>query len=212
MELDSAHVRRPRNRAATQEALLASARHLLERDGVLTGVSLREVADDAGVNRGQIYQYFGSRRDLLRAALASMSKQRAQEGRAQFNTPFRVRRRRAFEKALSRRAEVRLEALLAIDGETQLGLFPILEEALAASRRDVETGELPPDSDVELLHVMTASTYLGYAIFREAFADETGISLADLDERARAVYDRMLDALAAGPVNPAKNAATTADG
>ena len=44
---------------------------LLERNGVLAGLNLRQVAEEAGVNRGLVYHYFGSRRDLLRAALRS---------------------------------------------------------------------------------------------------------------------------------------------
>ena len=38
----------------------------IERDGVLAGLNLQEVADEAGVNRGLVYRYFGSRRELLR--------------------------------------------------------------------------------------------------------------------------------------------------
>jgi len=39
----------------------------LNRDGVLAGLNLREVAAEAGINRGLGHHYFGSRRDLLRA-------------------------------------------------------------------------------------------------------------------------------------------------
>ena len=36
---------------------------------MLGGLNLREVAEAAGVNRGNIYHYFGSRQELLRAAI-----------------------------------------------------------------------------------------------------------------------------------------------
>ena len=54
---------RPRtpNRPATEAALQTAALDLLERNGVLAGLNLREVADEAGVNRGLVYHYFGTR-------------------------------------------------------------------------------------------------------------------------------------------------------
>lgn len=188
--------RRPRDREATEARLLDAALRLIESEGVLAGVTLSKVADEAGVNRGQIYQYFGTRRHLLRAALASMSRQRADE--ADFDRPFHVRRQAVFDKAIERNAEIRLDALLALDGDTDLGLFPVYDQAIDAIRRDVEVGDLPADTDVEMLHVLTASTYLGYAVFRDALAEETGIPLPELDSRARAAFDRIVDAIAAG--------------
>lgn len=187
--------RRPRDREATEARLLEAARRLLEREGVLAGVTLSKVADEAGVNRGQIYQYFGTRRQLLRAALASMSRQRAAE--ADFERPFRARRQAVFDKAIERNAEIRLDALLALDGDTDLGLFPVYDQAIEALERDVETGALPADADVEMLHVLTASTYLGYAVFREAMSAETGVPLTEMDDRARATFVRILDSVAA---------------
>lgn len=57
------------NRPATEAALQRAVIDLLERHGVLVGLNLPEVADEAGANRGLVYHYFGSRRDLLPAAL-----------------------------------------------------------------------------------------------------------------------------------------------
>src|SRR4051812_47457639 len=60
--------RRP-DREGTEAALLDAALELIERDGILAGLNMQETADAAGVNRGLIHHYFGSRRALLRAAL-----------------------------------------------------------------------------------------------------------------------------------------------
>src|SRR2546423_12837263 len=57
---------RPMDRARTEQALEDAALALLEREGVLAGLNLQKVADDAGVNRGLVYHYFGSRRGPLR--------------------------------------------------------------------------------------------------------------------------------------------------
>lgn len=67
------------DRAATEAALEEAALRSLERDGVLAGLNLREVAAEAGVNRGLVYRYFGSPRELLRAALRSDARRRSSE-------------------------------------------------------------------------------------------------------------------------------------
>ena len=62
-------VDRKRDRAATEQRLIESALELIRKNGVLAGLNLREVAAGAGVNRGNIYHYFGSRQELLRTAI-----------------------------------------------------------------------------------------------------------------------------------------------
>ena len=58
--------RRPRDPAATREAILEAARTRLAEDGP-EGLSLVEVAKLAGVNRGTAYQHFETREKLIKA-------------------------------------------------------------------------------------------------------------------------------------------------
>src|SRR6476659_4767260 len=58
--------RRPRDPAATREAILEAARTRLAIDGP-EGLSLSEVAHLAGVNRGTAYQHFETREKLIKA-------------------------------------------------------------------------------------------------------------------------------------------------
>lgn len=58
--------RRPRDPAATREVILEAARTRLAKDGP-EGLSLVEVANLAGVNRGTAYQHFESREKLIKA-------------------------------------------------------------------------------------------------------------------------------------------------
>jgi AcrR family transcriptional regulator len=58
-----------RSRAETERRLIDVALELIRDNGVLAGLNLRQVAEGAGVNRGNIYHYFGSRQELLRAAI-----------------------------------------------------------------------------------------------------------------------------------------------
>ena len=54
---------------STKELLENASLAMLNANGVLAGLNLREVAERAGVNRGLVYHHFGSRDQLLRSAL-----------------------------------------------------------------------------------------------------------------------------------------------
>jgi AcrR family transcriptional regulator len=65
---------RPRNAAATREAILLSARRAFARAG-FDGAGLREIAADAGVTAMLVNRYFGSKEGLFAEAIAaSMAK------------------------------------------------------------------------------------------------------------------------------------------
>ncbi|MEC3916898.1 TetR/AcrR family transcriptional regulator [Nocardia sp. CDC160] len=193
--------RRPRRRRGTREEteqeLFRAVLNLLERDGVLSGFTLREVAKEAGVNHGQIYQYFGTRRALLRAAISYLVERRRPEPESYWGQPFPERRLAMWRLALDNPELIRLESLLALDGDDELRMFPELARTRAALDRDCDTGVLPSDADGEVMHALTAATYLGYCVFREAFARDLGIPVDELDGRAAAVYERMVSGLAA---------------
>ena len=96
----------------------------------------REVADLAGVNRGNIYHYFGSRQELLRAAIARRfevigdSMLAAARG-----MPFVDRRILALR--LPGAQDSQLRALLSIDGDASVDPMPRYEEALGSYDRRV---------------------------------------------------------------------------
>ena len=79
------------DRAATEELRQDAALRLLDRDGVLSGLNLREVADEAGVNRGLVYHYFGSRAALQRRALRKTARERIGAISVARDMPFRER-------------------------------------------------------------------------------------------------------------------------
>lgn len=66
--------RKPRERdpVATRRAILAAARTILAKDGP-EGLSVAQVAMLAGINRGTAYQHFPDRKELLNAAIESVS-------------------------------------------------------------------------------------------------------------------------------------------
>lgn len=62
----AARTRAPRDRAATEERILASVGEVLARDG-FSGVGVNAIAKQAGVDKVLIYRYFGGLPELLRA-------------------------------------------------------------------------------------------------------------------------------------------------
>lgn len=186
---------RARDRDATEADLLRATLRLLERNGLLGGLSLQEVADEAGVNRSLIYQYFGSRRALLRAALGTTAWRRAEIFGAGRALPFAQRRKEVFRVAVDSSAVFKVEALLALDGDEELRLFPMLDKTIEDLERDKRSGELKPEADSLVMHALTAATYLGYGVFRENMARELAIPIAELDQRAIAVFAEMLAGL-----------------
>jgi AcrR family transcriptional regulator len=188
--------RRSRDRARTEADLLEAAFELLQRDGVFAGLNLQEVAERAGVNRGQIYQYFGDRRSLLRSAVAYHAREWAAGAKRHWEMPFAKRRRAMFDSALASKEVTRVEALLAIDGDPGYHAMPEIERTKTALERDLRSGELPADSDAVALHALMVAAYKGYIIFREPLARDIGIPVEQLDARVIAAQDQMLEILA----------------
>ena len=193
----AARRRRSRDRARTEADLLEAAFELFQRDGVFAGLNLQEVAERADVNRGQIYQYFGDRRSLLRSAVAYRAREWAAGAARHWEMPFARRRRAMFRHALARPEVAMVEALLAIDGDTAYRVMPEIERTRAALERDRQSGDLPADSDAVALHAFMVAAYKGYLVFRVPLARDLGVTVEDLDTRVLAVHDQVLDALAA---------------
>lgn len=186
--------RRPRDREATESDLLDAAWKLLHRDGVLAGLNLREVSDAAKVNRGLIYQYFGSRKALLRAVLRRGANASAADYAASRERSWTERRMQAWRMASRDRTLADVAALLALDGDNEFQLLPYIDETKALLQREQADGVLPADVDPVVLHALTVVTDVGYSIFRKALAHDLGMKLADLDSQA----ERAFHALVAG--------------
>lgn len=182
-------------RLSTERSLQDAALDQLRREGVLAGLNLSDVADDAGVNRGLVYHYFGSRRDLLRSALRRDARRRLTAVTAGSDLPLRPRMKRFIDTVLSHRDAVALTTLLVLDGDDQLRVMPLRAETRTHLRRDASQGLLDDDLDTDAVHATMVSLVWGYVLYREAFAREFGISAKRLDRGVREVFDRMLTGL-----------------
>jgi AcrR family transcriptional regulator len=187
------------NRAETERRLIDSALDLIRRNGVLAGLNLREVADGAGVNRGNIYHYFGSRRELLRAAITRRFEAVVESLIAdRRGVSFVERRLRAF-RSIEKSQDSELRALLVIDGDETVDPMPRFEIALSSLRQDVIDGDIDRAHDLEALQVALSALQRGYSIFREPYAKRIDADADDLDKRIAKIIRAWLEAMSEPP-------------
>lgn len=176
--------------------MLEVARQIIERDGVLAGLNLREVADRAEVTRALIYQYFGDRQGLLRAALGEQEWFGAsvftEQGRRK---PFHENRMDAMRTATEHARFLQLEVLRVIDRDPDVRLIKRLPEVLESLERYQAEGELTRELDPVAVLLVTGALYRGWAILREQFAAEVGLEVGELDRETLKVFDAMLRAV-----------------
>ncbi|WP_029089370.1 TetR/AcrR family transcriptional regulator [Brevibacterium album] len=170
-----------------------AALQLLKQDGVLAGLNLREVADLAGINRGLVYHYFGSRGELLRSALRRNSERRS----ASYWQPgeslgFANRIDRLFRQTIRNAEQLRLVMLLLLDGRMKVRLMPRREQTQRDLEYDQAVGNVPADLDPIALHAMVQSMLMGYVVSRKSLASEFGMGVRDLDARMEALLERLV--------------------
>jgi AcrR family transcriptional regulator len=188
---------RPRS-AAADGAIFTKTLELLTDEG-LRGLSVEKVAEQAGVAKTTIYRRFPTKRDLVRAALASVA------GFGQIDPPDTGSIRGDLHELARARVHVlkrtrtqllmpRLMAEAASDPELHaliLTVFanPARDVVIRALRRGVERGELREDVDVELLTDLLA----GLTVYR--LLRSRG-ELRGLAARIQAATDVVLDGVA----------------
>ncbi len=188
-----------RNRAETESRLIDVALGLIRRNGVLAGLNLREVADGAGVNRGNIYHYFGSRRELLRAAITRRFEAVVESLLAdRRGASFVERRLRSFQST-DQSQDSQLRALVVIDGDETVDPMPRYEAALSRLRQDVIDGDIDRAHDLEALQVALSALLRGYRIFREPLATRIETNVDDLDKRIAEIVRTWLEAMEQPP-------------
>jgi AcrR family transcriptional regulator len=182
--------RRKPDRAATERALMASALELLERDGVLAGLNLQEVADNAGVNRGLIHHYYGSRDALLRAAIEMGLEEFAPEAERRRTLTPRAKANQQFRDFVENTRYVKLLALLALSGE-DFEPLAFVEQRLEDFEREREDGLFADNVDFKALLTIWDSMLLGYALVRQGAAAQLELSQAELDRRVLTLMQRL---------------------
>lgn len=188
-----------RSRADTEQRLIDVALELIRTNGVLAGLNLREVAETAGVNRGNIYHYFGSRQELLRVAINRRFDAVVDSIIAsKRNVPF-VKRRTSTFRTADTINDSQLRALLVLDGDDSVDPMPQYEAAISHLRQDVIDGDIHRDHDLEALHATLSALNRGYRIFRVPIAKRMGINAKELDVRVTKITRTWLEAMSQPP-------------
>ena len=126
--MGSATAPRVRGSAAVKAALIAAAADMLGEVGP-RNISVRDVADRAGVNHGQIHHYFGGKRGLLEAAMQHLA-------REHFDHAMALQGDGAYPPPLSLAEDVRYWRAIAqavIEGDLELAGIEIAEGHLRAA-------------------------------------------------------------------------------
>ena len=196
---------RRRSRAETEQKLIDVALDLIRDKGVLAGLNLREVAEGAGVNRGNISHYFGSRQELLRVAISRRFKALVGTVAAGIQNMRFVERRLSSFRLSKGSNDSKLRALLVLDGDDTVDPIPFYEEGLSQLRKDVIDGDIHREHDLEALQVTLSALLRGYRIFREPYANRLNIDADELDERVSNVMRTFLESVAKAPSTLPKN-------
>ena len=172
--------RRKRDPDRTREAILEAAREVLAQDGK-EGLSVAQVAQRAGVNRGTAYQHFQTREQLIEATAAWVSDKLY---RAVFGDPARAR------EVLDRRVTaVDIEAVndrlaaFAMENPAlgRIWLFEVLSSSRPASdpfwrqyaanfERFAKTDLAQPDMDIEVLSVLFLAGHFLWPVWARSHA------------------------------------------
>jgi len=154
----------PRGREQVESAILASARKLIAERGP-SGVALRDIASDAGVNFGLLYHYFGTKEQLLNDVYAQATE----------NAAIRLAEVEHLDEALAvlmtlgDGTTARLVAWAVLDGidPTELfGVSPALAVLAKLVRRDAAAAGNPVTADsARVFAAMAMVIALGWRLF-----------------------------------------------
>lgn len=185
-------------REAAERALQDAALRLLRRDGVLAGLNMQEVADEASVNRGLIHRWFGSRQALLRAAIRSRQTGLAAGVRASLQRSPSRRTAWAVQQYVDDPSYAQMVMLLSLDGDESFEPVPYFAERLDAFRAEIEAGVWHADVDPLALTVLWDVILDGYFTMREALVRQTGVPARELDRRLFVTVGRLFGAVLTG--------------
>jgi TetR/AcrR family transcriptional regulator, repressor for neighboring sulfatase len=194
---------RPHGREQVESAIRASARRLVAERGP-SGVALREIADDAGVNFGLLYHYFGTKDQLLDDVYAQ----------AVDNAAGRLREVDHLDDALSvlmtlgDGTTARLVTWAVLEGKDPTELFgvsPALSVLAGLVRRDAaDAGHPVSADDARVFAAMAMVMALGWRLFGPMALNVAGARSHDPQRYAEQVetYVRRFAHVATAPEGP----------
>lgn len=186
---------RARGRDAVRRALLEAAGEMLGEVGPKS-LSVRDIAERAGVNHGQVHHYFGGKRGLLEAAMHELGSRHFDRMAALsdadgFPRPLALAEDRPYYRALCQSVmDGDVALVMTVDADDDVSVPRRVLRSLRA--RNPETDDL----DTRAHFAAFAAMQLGWVAFEEllfAVAEvETGDETA-FRERVKDTIQRMID-------------------
>ena len=163
---------RPRGREDVRQALIQSATKLFSERGP-AAVSVREIAQQAGVNHGLVHRHFGSKKGLLKTVVSQLAEEILDHvGEADDREQLHSLLTSVLGATSQQGAWLRILAWSILDGygiEEIQDRFPLAERMVAAAARD-ESTSLDPEARV----TMVMSVGLGMLLFGPFLRSATG--------------------------------------
>lgn len=183
--------RRERGRAASERALVNAAIDLIAEHGP-NSVTVRTIAQRAGVNHGLVHHYFGSKAGLIRAVLVAMAERFREEfERDSTGVPMLIRNPELAALAAKVSARMMLDGVLTA---SELG-FPAVQEVRKslAARFGLEGEEL------QLLTAQAIAITTAWMLFEPQLLRSVGLDPDDA-EKWRAQLPLAIARLATAPL------------
>jgi len=188
---------RVRGSDAVKNALIEAAAAMLGEVGP-RGVSVRSVAERAGVNHGQVHHYFGGKRGLLKAAMVFLA-------RNHFDHARQLSEGSVFPPILSLAEDTSYSRALCqsvMEGDLELASVEI-DEGVSAPRHILralqdEKADATSDLDIKAQLATMAAMQLGWAAFEDFILLLTEVDPEDRDllrDKVKEVMQTIVDEL-----------------
>ena len=185
-------MRRPGKEVNTAR-ILDSAQELFAKHGP-RAVSVREVAEHAGVSHALVHKYFGSKDDLIKAVIDRVDVKRATTARA--SASLRGAYQVLLPRAMLQRDHSMMLVRSAMEGTEYVSLAERIRTTsamVALARNAAASGDkpLPPPRDIDPRVLVSAITamILGWASIEDWVWPTAGIDPAEKDE----IYRQLIE-------------------
>ena len=194
VHVTEARVARKRpGRNANSERILDSAQELFAKHGP-AAVTVRQVAEKAGVTHALVHKYFGSKDDLIKAVIDRVDVKRAATAKA--SASLRDVYQELLPRVMAQRDHSMMLVRSAMEGTEYVSLAERIRTTsamVALAKRTAASGSLPapPPRDIDPRVLISAITamILGWASLEDWVWPTAGIDPAEKDE----VYRQLIE-------------------
>jgi len=186
------HSATPRGKKAVMTALVEAATDLFAAKGPAQ-VSVREIADKAGVNHGLVHRHFGSKEGLLKAVMEGLSARMAADTAKALALDSEAALRVGMFKSLTNNEDyLKILARSLLDGKALEDIqdrFPIIEGLIDFAAKRKETGQMGEGSDPRAVVAFQVASVMGWLTFERYLLASTGLDKDGIENSREAFLE-----------------------